>query len=191
MNSTMALADLLFSPVFQRFTDLKIALSEGGIGWVPYLLERADYVYHHHHKWTGTDLGGRLPSQIFRDHVMTCFIDDAFGVANREAIGIDNITWECDYPHSDSTWPTSPETLGKSLVGVADADVRKIGYENALKLFQFDPFSSRPRDTCTVAALRAEALDVDVELRHTNRTHSTMTGQQLAELSKKLTLGDD
>jgi predicted TIM-barrel fold metal-dependent hydrolase len=190
MNATMALADLLFSPIFQRYPDLKIAMSEGGIGWVPYLLERCDYVYHHHHKWTGTHLGGRLPSQIFRDHITTCFIDDLNGVQNRHAIGIDNITWECDYPHSDSTWPTSPETLGKSLAGVPDDDVRKMTYENALALFQFDPFSRRPKDKCTVAALRAEATDVDVEVHATNRTHSPKTSQELADLSRKLTVGE-
>jgi predicted TIM-barrel fold metal-dependent hydrolase len=191
MNSTSALADLLFSPVFPRFPDLKIAMSEGGIGWVPYLLERADYVYHHHHKWTGTDLGGRLPSQIFRDHILTCFIDDQFGVANREFIGLDNISWECDFPHSDSTWPTSPETLGKSLVGVPDEHIRKIGYENANRWFSFDPFTTRSKENSTVRALRAEAAGIDVANHHTNRTTSQMTGQELANLSKKLTVGDN
>ena len=79
-------------------------------------------------------------------------------------MNIDNITWECDYPHSDSTWPQSPEALMKYLDGVSDTEIDKMTHLNAMKHFQFDPFSVRPREKCTVAALRAEAADVDVSL---------------------------
>ena len=85
-----------------------MALSEGGIGWLPYFLERVDYIYSHTKYWSGMDLGGRLPSEIFSEHVILCFIDDAVGVENRHHLNLDNITWECDYPHSDSTWPQAP-----------------------------------------------------------------------------------
>ena len=108
MNMVQAAADLVWSPVLRKYKNLQFALSEGGIGWIPYALERIDYVYEHHHKWTGQDFGDRLPSQVFKDRIITCFIDDAFGVENRDYMNIDNITWECDYPHSDSTWPSRP-----------------------------------------------------------------------------------
>ena len=49
MNIVQCAADLVWSPVFRKFPDLRVALSEGGIGWVPYFLERIDYVYRHHH----------------------------------------------------------------------------------------------------------------------------------------------
>ena len=52
MNIVKCAADLVWSPVFKKFPNLKVALSEGGIGWVPYFLERIDYVYQHHHVWT-------------------------------------------------------------------------------------------------------------------------------------------
>ena len=106
INMVQAAADLIWSPILRKYKDLHFALSEGGIGWIPYALERIDYVYQHHHKWTGQDFGDQLPSQVFKDRIITCFIDDAFGVDNRRYLNIDNITWECDYPHSDSTWPT-------------------------------------------------------------------------------------
>ncbi len=105
INMVQAAADLVWSPILRKYKDLHFALSEGGIGWIPYALERIDYVYQHHHKWTGQDFGDQLPSQVFKDRVITCFIDDAFGVESRDYLNIDNITWECDYPHSDSTWP--------------------------------------------------------------------------------------
>ena len=95
----------MWSPIFRKFPTLRVALSEGGIGWLPYFLERVDYIYGHTKYWTGTDLGGRLPSEMFSEHVVLCFIDDSVGIENRHHLNIDNITWECDYPHSDSTWP--------------------------------------------------------------------------------------
>ena len=81
INMVQAAADLLWSPILRKYKDLHFALSEGGIGWIPYVLERIDYVYQHHHKWTGQDFGDQLPSQVFKERIITCFIDDAFGVA--------------------------------------------------------------------------------------------------------------
>jgi hypothetical protein len=100
-----------------------------------------------------------LPSQVALDHFSFCFISDRAGVEDRHRIGIDNITWECDYPHSDSTWPHSPETLSKQLDGVPDDEAAKLTYENAMRIYQFDPFAHRAKEQCTVAALRAEVRD--------------------------------
>jgi hypothetical protein len=156
-----AACDLMWSRVPQEFR-VKFALSEGGIGWVPYLLERADYVFEHHHTWTGSDFGGKRPSDIFREHFIACFIDDPTGVALRDRIGVENICWEHDYPHSDSTWPNAPESLMKALDGVSDADIAAMTHGNACREFQFDPFAHRAREACTAGALRAEAAHVDV-----------------------------
>ncbi|HMQ24642.1 MAG TPA: amidohydrolase family protein [Acidimicrobiales bacterium] len=162
MNMVQAAADLLWSRVITEFPGVRFALSEGGIGWIPYFLERADYVYKHHKAWTGSDFGDRLPSEVFMDRVMTCFIDDTFGLKNRDDIGIDHICWECDYPHSDSTWPRSPEVLHESLSDLTRAEVDAITHRNAMRDFHYDPFAHRPREQCTVGALRAGAADVDV-----------------------------
>ncbi|HXQ22038.1 MAG TPA: amidohydrolase family protein [Candidatus Acidoferrales bacterium] len=158
-------ADLLWSRVLKDFPHLRIALSEGGIGWIPYFLERADYVHGHHHYWTHQDFGGKQPSEVFREHIITCFIDDPVGVKNRHAIGIDTITWECDYPHSDTTWPRSPEILARSFVGVPADDVAKITHENALRIFRLDAFKHRPKEKCTAGALRAESPNVDLSVK--------------------------
>ena len=148
---------------FQRYPDLKMALSEGGIGWIPYFLERADFTYEHHHEWTHTDFKGKKPSDIFREHIITCFIDDKFGVLNAEAVGVDSICYECDYPHSDTVWPNTPEYLADCFdaAGSSDEIINKITHENAMRNFSFDPFSILGRGNCTVGALRAQASDVD------------------------------
>jgi predicted TIM-barrel fold metal-dependent hydrolase len=169
MNIVQAAADLMWSPVLRKFPDLRVALSEGGIGWIPYFLERLDWIYTRHHAWTGQDFGSRLPSEVFRERIVTCFIDDPTGVVIRDRIGVETICWECDYPHSDSTWPTSPELLMKSLDGVPDADIDAMTHLNAMRHFRFDPFAVRPREQCTVGALRAGATDVDTAPRSVAR----------------------
>jgi predicted TIM-barrel fold metal-dependent hydrolase len=163
MNIVQCAADLMWSPVLRKFPDLRVALSEGGIGWIPYFLERLDWIYTRHHAWTGQDFGGRLPSDVFRERIVTCFIDDPTGVVIRDRLGVDSICWEADYPHSDSTWPTSPEYLMKSLDGVPDADIDKISHLNAMRHFRFDPFSFTSRDEATVGALRRRAADAGVD----------------------------
>ncbi len=157
--------ELVFSEFLRRQPDLKIALSEGGIGWIPYFLERCDYVYEHHRHWTHQDFGDKLPSDVFREHIVTCFIDDDAGVANRHRIGVENLTWECDYPHSDTTWPHSPEKLWRSVKDLPQDEIDAITHRNAMKHFSYDPFSAIPREQCTVGALREQAKHVDVSLR--------------------------
>ena len=185
MNSFLALNDLMWTSIFKNFPRIKIAMSEGGIGWIPYALERMDYVYEHHHSWTGADFGGRRPSDVYRDHIVTCFIDDAAGLELRHRVGVDSITWECDYPHSDSTWPHSPELLSKSLSGIPDDEVEKMTHLNAMRVFQFDPFAVRPKERCTVRALRAEASDVDTSIRSLGRKNvGGMKATELAAIAR-------
>jgi predicted TIM-barrel fold metal-dependent hydrolase len=161
MNLVQTAANLIWSPVLKRFPTIQFALSEGGIGWLPYFLERIDYVYERHRFWTHQQFGDLLPSQKARENFTFCFIDDKAGVANRHLIGVDNITWECDYPHSDSSWPQSPEMLAKHFDdSVSDTDIDKMSHLNAMRVFRYDPFAHRPRERSTVGALRAEANGV-------------------------------
>jgi hypothetical protein len=175
MSIVQAAADLVWSPVLRRFPDLTFALSEGGIGWVPYFLERVDRVYKQHRAWTHQDFGDKLPSEVFLERVLTCFIDDGFGIESRHRLNLNMVTWECDYPHSDSTWPLAPETLAEYLGGVPDDDVAKITHENAMRLFSFDLFAHVPREKATVGALRAQAADVDLGYRSSERLKKTGT----------------
>jgi len=172
MNVQMTTADLIWSRVIRDFPELRFSLSEGGIGWIPYMLERLDYVYRHHRAWTGADLGGQLPSEVFRERFNTCFIDDRVGMLLRDEIGLDTITWECDYPHSDSTWPHSPEVLYEYLGELDDDEINKITHRNAMRHYHFDPFLQRSPDECTVGALRARAGDVDVTTVSSPRSRS-------------------
>lgn len=136
MNSQFTTVELLLSPVFHNHPRLKVALSEGGIGWMPYVLERVDYTWERHRWYTGVNTEVR-PSELFRDHVFGCFIADDAGLAVRDLIGVDNIMFEGDYPHSDSNFPISRQRLAQSLKDVPDDQARKIAEDNARRVFNF------------------------------------------------------
>jgi len=189
MNICQAAADLVWSRVIKRFPGIRIALSEGGTGWIPYFLDRLDRTYEMHHLWTGQDFGGRLPSEVFREHFLTCFIADPVGIALRHAIGLDNIAWECDYPHSDSSWPRSAEELSAVAADVPDAELAKITYENACRWYSFDPFAHRAKESSTVGALRAEAAGHSVEVRSFDKGRFVRSGQgiDLGEMAERAT----
>jgi predicted TIM-barrel fold metal-dependent hydrolase len=188
MNIATAAADILWSRVIKNFPDIKFALTEGGTGWIPYFLERVDRTYDMHHLWTGQDFGGKLPSEVFREHFLTCFIADPVGIQLRHMIGIDNIAWELDYPHSDSSWPTPAESLMAVADGVSDEDLAKITHENAMRWYSFDPFAIRPKERCTVAALRAESPGHDVSIRSMDRRHrDKKPGIEMGELAARAT----
>jgi predicted TIM-barrel fold metal-dependent hydrolase len=135
-NSMYTTVDLLFSPTLHKFPDLKIGLSEGGIGWIPYILERSDMTWERHRFYQNINQTVR-PSELFRKHFHGCFIDDFFGVRNRHDIGVDQITWECDYPHSDSYWPHSRKRAAEAFVDVPDDEVHKMVELNVRRLYNF------------------------------------------------------
>lgn len=167
MNLVQAAADLIWSRPIKEYPDLKIALSEGGTGWIPYFLERIDRTFEMHATWTLQDFGGKLPSEVFREHFLTCFISDPIGVKLRHEIGIDNICWEADYPHSDSMWPNAPEELHGVLTEheVPDEDTNKMTYQNAMRWYSFDPFTHIKKEEATVSALRRRSAGHDVSIQ--------------------------
>jgi len=188
MSIATGAADWLNLQALHRYPNMKIALSEGGIGWIPYFLERADFSHSRHKAWTHSPLGNMKPSEIFRRHFMTCFIDDAFGLKNLDALNEDMVAYECDYPHSDSLWPEAPEFLWKSLQHLTDAQIDKITHRNAMRFFNFDPFRHHRREALTVGALRAQAQadGVDITPKSSGGARPLAEG----EVARPVTSGD-
>jgi predicted TIM-barrel fold metal-dependent hydrolase len=136
-NSWWSTADLLFSGVLQRHPRLRFMLSEGGVGWIPYLLERTDYTWERHRWYQNIDKETR-PSDLFRKHFWGCFIDDIHGIENRHAIGVDKLLIEIDFPHSDSNWPNSRKRVAEALATVPDDEAHQIVELTARSLLRFD-----------------------------------------------------
>lgn len=147
-NALYTATDLVFSPIFRKFPDLKWSLSEGGIGWVPYFLERLDRTVDRHGTWLGLSTDPH-PREIFENNIWVCFIDDVVGLELRDKIGTHKILWECDYPHADSNWPNSAAEAGRLLADCSADDVARMTHVNARELFRFP----RPDGTTGAEAL--------------------------------------
>ncbi|MFC7886405.1 amidohydrolase family protein [Streptomyces sp. NPDC057376] len=178
--STFAAQDLLWGGAMAKYPDLKIAWSEAGIGWIPFYLDRCDRHYTNQ-RWLGHDFGGKLPSELFREHSLACYVTDPTALKVRHDIGISNIAWECDFPHSDTIWPDAPEFVLNEMngAGVPDHEINMITYENTCRFFGWDPFKHIPKKDANVGALRALASDVDTSVR------SKHEWRELYELSQR------
>ncbi len=130
-----AAVDWLYSRLPIRFPELKICLSEGGIGWVAGLLDRLDHVRKYDSMYgTWNDLT-ISPADTFRRNFWVCAIDDPSAFLQRDVIGIENILLESDYPHADSTWPHTQEKIAAQIAGLTDAEIRRVTWQNASELF--------------------------------------------------------
>jgi len=139
-NAMASLSDFLFSGILVRHPKLKLAYSEGQIGWLPYILERADDVWSDHRAWAGVrDLIPEPPSTYYYRQVYGCFFKDRHGVEAIHRVGVDNATFETDYPHTDSTWPDTKQIATEMMKDVPDDVVYKLMRGNAIKMLGLDP----------------------------------------------------
>jgi predicted TIM-barrel fold metal-dependent hydrolase len=153
VGSIEASVNLMMSPVCRKFPGLKFVFSEGGIGWLPNAIERADRMYLRHRAWSGTD--DILPSDIYKQNMYLCMIEEPVCLKYVDDIGADHIVWECDYPHADTVWPDTQDITGGVFqqAGISAEAVEKISYRNAERIFNWtiadapdEPSESR-RDT--------------------------------------------
>jgi predicted TIM-barrel fold metal-dependent hydrolase len=140
-NCCFSMVDWLMSGVLTRHPELVIAYSEGQIGWIPYILERADTVWHENRGWGGiADKVLEPPSELFKRHVYGCFFDDPHGLRSIDEIGVDRITYETDYPHSDSTWPHSAKIAAEQTADLPADVVHRVLRGNAIEMLHLDGF---------------------------------------------------
>ena len=154
MNLASALADWIWSGKLQRFPDLRIVLAEGGIGWIPYVLERLSSVYERYRwaqenelaidlmtgvitPWEMAAMSVDEPLALFHDHIFACFIDDAHGADNIDKIGVNNVMIETDYPHSDGTFPHSRDNATRMTAHLTPEVRRLVLRIMPLRVFDF------------------------------------------------------
>jgi len=141
-NAMGSLLDFIFSGTLAQFPGLTIAYSEGQVGWMPYIFERADKLWEER---SNNSFGTWLPdppSSYIPGRVFGCIFDDATGLRNRDVIGMDQICFETDYPHADSTYPVSKEVLTKicQQAGLSDQEIYKLARGNAIAAFGLERF---------------------------------------------------
>lgn len=137
MEVMLTLGEILTSPLLDRHPRVKLVLAEADTGWLPWLLARVDRGHERYARQNGihTEL---KPSEYFHRNFSAAFIMDRVGVFTREFTGVDNLMWSSDYPHTDSTWPRSRESIEHDFAGVPDADRVKMTCTNAARLYGFD-----------------------------------------------------
>lgn len=136
-----SIADMIFGGVLDRHPRLMVGTVEHELGWIPHFVDRLDYTYTQR-------LGnarflrfadGALPSDLFRRQVFCSFQEDALGIQEREAIGMDGLVFGSDYPHPESTFPRTRSIMGERLKDVAEPERDKILFSNAVRIYGFDP----------------------------------------------------
>ena len=138
-NSVASLTDFMFSGVLHRFGKLKLLYAEAQIGWIPYLLERADDVWETHRGWShGQDNCPEPPSTYYFRQVYSCFFKDSVGVELLDKVGEDNVLFETDYPHQDGTWPLSRQAAAEQFGHLDQAKIDKIARGNAIRLLALE-----------------------------------------------------
>ena len=135
----LSMCDLIFSGVFERYPRLTLAIVEFELAWAPHVLTSMDYTYRERH---GEAIyrfkGGMRPSDFFHRNIVLSFQEDVIGIRLRDAIGVDNMMWGSDYPHSESTFPRSREILKAILAGVPADEQAKIVGGNTARVYHFD-----------------------------------------------------
>lgn len=134
--SLAACAEWLWSGWTVKYPELKIAMSEGGIGWVAMLLDRLDNIVDR----SGYAMGGfgpdLRPADVLRRNFWFCTIDDPSTIDTRYRIGVENIMVETDYPHGDGTWPETQAVIERYWGHLPVEDLRLMTHQNAAKLFR-------------------------------------------------------
>jgi predicted TIM-barrel fold metal-dependent hydrolase len=136
-NSQLSMADWLLSGVLARFPRLKLAYSESQIGWMPYLFERVDTIWRKGYKCAQLPPSiTSPPSSYVAGRVYGCFFEDDFGLQSRYDIGVDQITFESDYPHQDSTWPNTRAYAERAMKDLPADEIEKIVRGNAITMLE-------------------------------------------------------
>lgn len=141
-NAQGSMLDYIFSGTLERFKKLKIAYSEGQVGWMPYVLERADKLWEERSANSfGSDLPNP-PSSYVAGRIYGCIFDDETGLRNRDQVGMSQICFETDYPHADSTFPHTKEVLIKICAdaGLNDDEIYKLVRGNAIEAFSLQRY---------------------------------------------------
>ena len=135
-------ATFILSGILERFPRLKIISAELNCGWLAYFLHRMDRAFDSRGvRLQGSPFPTKLamkPSEYFRRQLYATFIDDPYGLAHRDEIGVDNLLWSSDFPHSATFWPHSREKIAEDFQGIGAEDKRKILSENVAKLYGFE-----------------------------------------------------
>jgi predicted TIM-barrel fold metal-dependent hydrolase len=133
-DAPVRVQQLIDTGVFDRFPALRLVLVEVDSSWTPYLRTQMDDRFLRMNPAARPPIK-RLPGEYFTDNVLTTFITDPYAIPNRHTIGVSQMMWSSDYPHTGSDWPESWKTIEEVFAGVPDDERHAILAGNALRLY--------------------------------------------------------
>jgi len=141
-NAMGSMCDYILSGIFVRFPKLRIAYAEGQVGWMPYVVERMDKIWEERGDASfGIDLPNP-PSSYISNHIWGCIFDDEIGLKNRDIIGMNQICFEVDFPHADTTFPNTLKVATKICeeAGLSEDEIYRLMRGNAIDCFGLERF---------------------------------------------------
>ena len=132
----VSISTMIYGGVFQRFPRLQIGAVEFELAWIPHFLDRIDFNYNQRGPGRSERFDDdMMPSDFFRRNCFAGFQEDSMGIRDRHAIGVDNLLWGSDYPHTESTWPRSREIIEDILADCTDEEKAKIAGGNSARIY--------------------------------------------------------
>jgi predicted TIM-barrel fold metal-dependent hydrolase len=130
-----AAAEWVYSQVCIRFPRLRLTFSEGGVGWVPVLLQRMERAHRMRAEMTGWPDGDLTPMDVFLNNFWFCAIDEPYSFDQIHRFGADRILLESDYPHSDTSWPHTQDVVHEQIKGLSPGERAMVTHGNAAALY--------------------------------------------------------
>jgi predicted TIM-barrel fold metal-dependent hydrolase len=136
MSNAYMVNCFMLSGLFDRYPNLKLVSVESGCGWVPFVMEAAEYQWDEMAPDEAKELE-RRPTEYFKDHIYATFWFEDFGVKHFiETIGADNLLFETDFPHPTCLYPESQAHLARVLARLEPGVRSRVVQDNAKELYK-------------------------------------------------------
>lgn len=132
-------AQLIMSGVFDRIPDLRFVILEAGASWLPYMMGAMDHMWDRHRHWADIQLKNPASWYCTSGNFLWNIIADRAAVELRDRIGVENLSWSSDFPHSNSEWPRSQVSAINLCAGTTPAERNDILWSNAARFYGLEP----------------------------------------------------
>lgn len=134
MGNMRCITNLIFSGLLDRFPTLRFVSVESGVGWIPFLIECAEYQMEENGV-TGLAL---RPREYFRRQIYASYWFESEVATALDKLGEDNLMFETDFPHPTCLYPAVQEKVRETLGGLPHRVQRKVLFETAARVYGLD-----------------------------------------------------
>lgn len=127
----------IFGGILDRHPGLRIGWFEGGINWVPAAIQDAEHMYASLQHMADHEIDHEV-AHYWNHHMYASFMVDPLGLDLLDRIGVDRVMWSSDYPHNESTFGYSEQSLAGVVDAVGPDAARKIVSTNVMTFLGLD-----------------------------------------------------